>query len=82
MSQFSHNIEVYLKRGRHYVQYLFTKYYSLLCISNKCFCCDLQLNRLQDQVTSLKTSNEHLQKQNDDMINTLKEVCSHILYIE
>ncbi|XP_042370774.1 translocated promoter region b, nuclear basket protein [Plectropomus leopardus] len=32
-----------------------------------------ELNRLQDQVTTLKTSNEHLQKQNEDMINKLKE---------
>ncbi|XP_075944416.1 translocated promoter region b, nuclear basket protein isoform X3 [Anarhichas minor] len=32
-----------------------------------------ELNRLQDQVTSLKTSNEHLQKQNEDMISKLKE---------
>ncbi|XP_034736261.1 translocated promoter region b, nuclear basket protein isoform X1 [Etheostoma cragini] len=32
-----------------------------------------ELNRLQDQVASLKTSNEHLQKQNEDMISKLKE---------
>ncbi|XP_036378661.1 translocated promoter region b, nuclear basket protein isoform X2 [Megalops cyprinoides] len=32
-----------------------------------------ELTRLQDQVTSLKTSNEHLQKQTEDFINKLKE---------
>ncbi|KAM4548847.1 translocated promoter region b, nuclear basket protein isoform 3-T3 [Odontesthes bonariensis] len=32
-----------------------------------------ELNKLQDQVDSLKTSNEHLQKQNEDMISKLKE---------
>ncbi|XP_070816529.1 translocated promoter region b, nuclear basket protein isoform X2 [Chaetodon trifascialis] len=32
-----------------------------------------ELNRLQDQVSSLKTSNEHHQKQNEDMISKLKE---------
>uniref|UniRef100_A0A8C9ZW75 Nucleoprotein TPR n=1 Tax=Sander lucioperca TaxID=283035 RepID=A0A8C9ZW75_SANLU len=32
-----------------------------------------ELNGLQDQVASLKTSNEHLQKQNEDMISKLKE---------
>uniref|UniRef100_A0A3B5B4R2 Nucleoprotein TPR n=1 Tax=Stegastes partitus TaxID=144197 RepID=A0A3B5B4R2_9TELE len=34
---------------------------------------DDELNKLQDQVASLKTSNEHLQKQNEDMISKLKE---------
>lgn len=38
------------------------------------FLCDFQVNRLQDQGSSLKTANEHLQKQNEDLINTLKEV--------
>uniref|UniRef100_A0A7N8Y5C6 Nucleoprotein TPR n=1 Tax=Mastacembelus armatus TaxID=205130 RepID=A0A7N8Y5C6_9TELE len=33
-----------------------------------------ELNRLQDQVASLKTSNENLQRQNEDMISKLKEV--------
>ncbi|XP_054904526.1 translocated promoter region b, nuclear basket protein isoform X2 [Poeciliopsis prolifica] len=32
-----------------------------------------ELTKLQDQVTSLKTSNEHLQKQSEEMINALKE---------
>uniref|UniRef100_A0A672ZI65 Nucleoprotein TPR n=1 Tax=Sphaeramia orbicularis TaxID=375764 RepID=A0A672ZI65_9TELE len=32
-----------------------------------------ELNRLQEQVASLKTSNEQLQKQNEDMIGKLKE---------
>uniref|UniRef100_A0A667WIE2 Nucleoprotein TPR n=1 Tax=Myripristis murdjan TaxID=586833 RepID=A0A667WIE2_9TELE len=32
-----------------------------------------ELNRLQDQVASLKTSNEHLQKQTEDMISKLKD---------
>ncbi|XP_014835812.1 PREDICTED: nucleoprotein TPR-like, partial [Poecilia mexicana] len=32
-----------------------------------------ELTKLQDQVTSLKTSNEHLQKQSEEMINKLKE---------
>uniref|UniRef100_A0A3B4UDI0 Nucleoprotein TPR n=1 Tax=Seriola dumerili TaxID=41447 RepID=A0A3B4UDI0_SERDU len=32
-----------------------------------------ELNRLQDQVASLKTSNDNLQKQNEDMISKLKE---------
>ncbi|CAB1324105.1 unnamed protein product [Coregonus sp. 'balchen'] len=32
-----------------------------------------ELNRVQDQVTSLKTSNESLQKQAEDIINKLKE---------
>ncbi|XP_034557497.1 translocated promoter region b, nuclear basket protein isoform X3 [Notolabrus celidotus] len=32
-----------------------------------------ELSRYQDQVGSLKTSNENLQKQNEDMINKLKE---------
>ncbi|XP_047443060.1 translocated promoter region b, nuclear basket protein [Mugil cephalus] len=32
-----------------------------------------ELNKLQDQVASLKTSNEHFQKQNEDMISKLKE---------
>ncbi|KAM4739914.1 translocated promoter region b, nuclear basket protein isoform 2-T2 [Anableps anableps] len=32
-----------------------------------------ELTKLQDQVTSLKTSNERLQKQNEDTINQLKE---------
>ncbi|XP_071342326.1 translocated promoter region b, nuclear basket protein isoform X2 [Trachinotus anak] len=32
-----------------------------------------ELNRLQDQVASLKTSNDNLQKQNDDMISKLKD---------
>uniref|UniRef100_A0A3Q1FGC6 Nucleoprotein TPR n=1 Tax=Acanthochromis polyacanthus TaxID=80966 RepID=A0A3Q1FGC6_9TELE len=32
-----------------------------------------EVNKLQDQVVSLKTSNEHLQKQNEDMISKLKE---------
>uniref|UniRef100_A0A8C8HYA9 Nucleoprotein TPR n=1 Tax=Oncorhynchus tshawytscha TaxID=74940 RepID=A0A8C8HYA9_ONCTS len=32
-----------------------------------------ELNRVQDQVTSLKTSNEGLQKQAEDIINKLKE---------
>uniref|UniRef100_A0A1A8U2U2 Nucleoprotein TPR n=1 Tax=Nothobranchius furzeri TaxID=105023 RepID=A0A1A8U2U2_NOTFU len=32
-----------------------------------------ELNKLRDQVTSLKTSNEQLQKQSEDMINKLKE---------
>ncbi|XP_022066194.2 translocated promoter region b, nuclear basket protein [Acanthochromis polyacanthus] len=32
-----------------------------------------EVNKLQDQVASLKTSNEHLQKQNEDMISKLKE---------
>ncbi|XP_076007357.1 translocated promoter region b, nuclear basket protein [Genypterus blacodes] len=35
---------------------------------------DDELNRLQDQMTSLKTSNEHLQRQTEDMISKLKEV--------
>lgn len=34
-----------------------------------------QLKNLQDQVATLKTSNEHHQKQNEDMISKLKEVC-------
>uniref|UniRef100_A0A3P8SK27 Nucleoprotein TPR n=1 Tax=Amphiprion percula TaxID=161767 RepID=A0A3P8SK27_AMPPE len=34
---------------------------------------DDEVNKLQDQVASLKTSNEHLQKQNEDMISKLKE---------
>ncbi|XP_069009311.1 translocated promoter region b, nuclear basket protein isoform X2 [Embiotoca jacksoni] len=34
---------------------------------------DDELNKLQDQVSSLKTSNEHLQKHNEDMICKLKE---------
>ncbi|XP_015241685.1 PREDICTED: nucleoprotein TPR-like isoform X4 [Cyprinodon variegatus] len=34
---------------------------------------DDELTKLHDQVTSLKTSNEHLQKQNEDMINKLKD---------
>lgn len=55
----------------------------LFCLSQIIvFLCDSQLNRLQDQVTGLKTSKEHLQKQNEDMINTLKEVCSYLVYIE
>ncbi|KAM9848441.1 translocated promoter region b, nuclear basket protein [Aulostomus maculatus] len=33
-----------------------------------------ELNRVQDQVTSLKASNENLQKQHEDMISKLKEV--------
>lgn len=33
-----------------------------------------QLKNLRDQVASLKTSNEHHQKQNEDLINKLKEV--------
>ncbi|KAM4574038.1 translocated promoter region b, nuclear basket protein isoform 1-T1 [Fundulus diaphanus] len=32
-----------------------------------------ELTKLQDQVASMKTSNEHLQKQNEDMIIKLKE---------
>uniref|UniRef100_A0A8C3AJ24 Nucleoprotein TPR n=1 Tax=Cyclopterus lumpus TaxID=8103 RepID=A0A8C3AJ24_CYCLU len=32
-----------------------------------------ELNRLQDQVASFKTSNEHLQKRNEDTISKLKE---------
>uniref|UniRef100_A0A3Q3GMK6 Nucleoprotein TPR n=1 Tax=Labrus bergylta TaxID=56723 RepID=A0A3Q3GMK6_9LABR len=32
-----------------------------------------ELSRLQDQVGSLKTSSEHLQKQNEDIISKLKE---------
>ncbi|XP_029285243.1 translocated promoter region b, nuclear basket protein [Cottoperca gobio] len=32
-----------------------------------------ELNRLHDQVASLKTSNEYLQKQNEDMISKLRE---------
>uniref|UniRef100_A0A669BC01 Nucleoprotein TPR n=1 Tax=Oreochromis niloticus TaxID=8128 RepID=A0A669BC01_ORENI len=32
-----------------------------------------EMKKLQDQVTSLKTSNENLQKQNEDMISKLKE---------
>ncbi|CAN9500306.1 unnamed protein product [Ophioblennius macclurei] len=32
-----------------------------------------ELNKFQEQVASLKTSNEHLQKQNEDMIGKLKE---------
>ncbi|XP_039984449.1 translocated promoter region b, nuclear basket protein [Xiphias gladius] len=32
-----------------------------------------ELNRLQDQVTSLKTSNENLQKKSEDMISKLKD---------
>ncbi|XP_072245246.1 translocated promoter region b, nuclear basket protein isoform X3 [Leuresthes tenuis] len=32
-----------------------------------------ELNKLQDQVISLKTSNEHLQKQNEDVISKLRE---------
>ncbi|KAM7011947.1 translocated promoter region b, nuclear basket protein [Tautogolabrus adspersus] len=32
-----------------------------------------ELSRLQDQVSSLKTSSEHLQKQNEDLISKLKE---------
>ncbi|XP_060890166.1 translocated promoter region b, nuclear basket protein isoform X4 [Labrus mixtus] len=32
-----------------------------------------ELSRLQDQVCSLKTSSEHLQKQNEDIISKLKE---------
>lgn len=35
----------------------------------------IQLKNLQHQVASLKTSNEHHQKQNEDMISKLKEVC-------
>ncbi|KAI3368578.1 hypothetical protein L3Q82_025589, partial [Scortum barcoo] len=34
---------------------------------------NIKLTRLQDQVGSLKTSNEQLQKQNEDMISKLKE---------
>ncbi|XP_023149698.2 translocated promoter region b, nuclear basket protein isoform X2 [Amphiprion ocellaris] len=34
---------------------------------------DDEVNKLQDQVAGLKTSNEHLQKQNEDMISKLKE---------
>ncbi|XP_068445751.1 translocated promoter region b, nuclear basket protein [Clinocottus analis] len=34
---------------------------------------DDELNRLLDQVASLKTSNENLQKRNEDMIDKLKE---------
>uniref|UniRef100_A0A8D3BGW3 Nucleoprotein TPR n=1 Tax=Scophthalmus maximus TaxID=52904 RepID=A0A8D3BGW3_SCOMX len=33
-----------------------------------------ELNRLQDQVASLKTSNENLQRQNEDVISKLKDV--------
>lgn len=36
--------------------------------------CDFQVNQLQDQISSLKTSNEHHQKQNEDLIGKLKEV--------
>lgn len=36
--------------------------------------CDFQVNQLQDQIGSLKTSNEHHQKQNEDLISKLKEV--------
>lgn len=51
-------------------------YHHLLwSLLNTFFACDFQLNGLQDQVASLKTSNEHLQKQNEDMISKLKEVC-------
>uniref|UniRef100_M3ZJV7 Nucleoprotein TPR n=1 Tax=Xiphophorus maculatus TaxID=8083 RepID=M3ZJV7_XIPMA len=32
-----------------------------------------ELTKLQDQVTSLKTSNDHLQKQSEEMVNKLKE---------
>ncbi|XP_030582625.1 translocated promoter region b, nuclear basket protein [Archocentrus centrarchus] len=32
-----------------------------------------EMNKLQDQVAGLKTSNENLQKQNEDMISKLKE---------
>uniref|UniRef100_A0A672JJM0 Nucleoprotein TPR n=1 Tax=Salarias fasciatus TaxID=181472 RepID=A0A672JJM0_SALFA len=32
-----------------------------------------ELNKFQEQVASLKTSNEHLQKQNEDLISKLKE---------
>ncbi|XP_029003449.1 translocated promoter region b, nuclear basket protein isoform X2 [Betta splendens] len=34
---------------------------------------DDELNRLQEQVVTLKTSNENLQRQNEDMISKLKE---------
>uniref|UniRef100_A0AAR2KP16 Nucleoprotein TPR n=1 Tax=Pygocentrus nattereri TaxID=42514 RepID=A0AAR2KP16_PYGNA len=36
-----------------------------------------EISRLQDQVTSLKASNENLQKQTEDMISKLKEVSHH-----
>lgn len=39
------------------------------------FAATFQLNRLQEQVVTLKTSNENLQRQNEDMIGKLKEVC-------
>lgn len=38
---------------------------------------DMQVARLQDQVTSLKASNENLQKQTEDLINKLKEVIKY-----
>lgn len=38
-------------------------------------CYDFQLNRSQDQMTTLKTSNDLYQKQNEDLISKLKEVC-------
>ena len=40
----------------------------------------MQLARVQDQVTSLKASNENLQKQTEDLINKLKEVLNYTLY--
>lgn len=35
-----------------------------------------QVNQLQDQISSFKTSNEHNQKQIDDLVSKLKEVCN------
>uniref|UniRef100_A0A3B3ZID7 Nucleoprotein TPR n=1 Tax=Periophthalmus magnuspinnatus TaxID=409849 RepID=A0A3B3ZID7_9GOBI len=39
------------------------------CLENK----DDELNKLHDQLTSCKTSNENLQKQSEEMVNKLKE---------
>ena len=36
---------------------------------------EFQLKRLQDQVSSLKTSNENHQKQSEELVSKLKEVC-------
>lgn len=38
--------------------------------------CYFQVNQLQHQISSLKTSNENHQKQIEDLVSKLKEVCN------
>lgn len=53
-----------------------------LTSSGKCFCVfPMQCTRVQDQLASLKSSNENLQKQTEDLISKLKEVSHRSLSV-